>query len=752
MCRGYYKSECKLRDITGKVWTVDPKILIFDLKPGEDKSQKTWWPEPHTEVKFEEKIYKGTFRSAKCNGMTVDRNMICEECKKIPSFDSFTKRLKLRSEARSEKTNIVHLNHPELLKKAQEKASSVRELSSKLFIEKSMNVRLRIRTRQLREKVGEQANRGNMKAIAHKLICAANNGSFDDKNVLLDTLKTVSRNLHTKKRGRRYEESCRQFYEVLLILGGPSIAKFVALNLDGPDIDTIHHWRRKSKLNLKLLPCKTNMDQFLALFSELKKKHNVPLVPVLTAEDETAVKSYVTYEQDSDTLVGFCGEATDDKNSHRCMPNVTVVIGDGEAGYTRICEAFSSKKKAGYARVILLNPLHPVYPRVTLLLQATCNKFTSDDVKEQWDSIESEYRKNLEAVVGPLIGQSSDGDRRRRKLMLQNMSNDTGDRFRPIPKKLGFTLSARKEVKGDKYIIRDVGDQDCIHQGKKLINPLDHSTRTMMMGDTNTIHMNHLQLLSDRFDRLHHGLTKTHILRKDRQNWKVAQELAFLRVHDCLKKMINGTEEHPPLLSVKGTLTYLEVVWMYIEVFFSPVATLRQRIVYSAAVIHFLGIWRNFIHHHKDYQLKSHFITRECYQDALISCHFSVILICFMRDNFPDVPCRLDLSGSDCCESFFSSNGQWVGNHHSYSFSEMKRNVSHMTRLDVIKGNPEGPKFSRAHKKQETVWEKQYGKEVQRADLTSYPAVGDEVEAWKEGMEIARNKARLYIHTYTLDF
>ena len=70
-----------------------------------------------------------------------------------------------------------------------------------------------------------------------------------------------------------------------------------------------------------------------------------------------------------------------------------------------------------------------------------------------------------------------------------------------------------------------------------------------------------------------------------------------------------------------------------------------------------------------------------------------------------------------------------------------------MTRLDVVRADPNGPKFSRAHSKQETVWEKQYEGNV-KADLTSYPELGDEVVAWKEGMEMARAKARFVNDDY----
>ena len=103
---------------------------------------------------------------------------------------------------------------------------------------------------------------------------------------------------------------------------------------------------------------------------------------------------------------------------------------------------------------------------------------------------------------------------------------------------------------------------------------------------------------------------------------------------------------------------------------------LVDRIKYAGFVVHYLGIWRNFLFNHKDRQLKIHFITRECYQHVLITCHFAVILICYMRDCFPDVECRLDLTGSDVCESFFSLNGQWIGIRHNYTFNEMRCKIN----------------------------------------------------------------------------
>ena len=121
--------------------------------------------------------------------------------------------------------------------------------------------------------------------------------------------------------------------------------------------------------------------------------------------------------------------------------------------------------------------------------------------------------------------------------MLKNMSN-TGDTFQPIPFTLGFTFSTEKHVSTfvkDKYTIKGIGDQDAIHEHKKLINPLDHKTRHMTIGPTYIINMTLLLLAVQRFPKLKHGLSPAHIKRADQQNWRIAQELCFIRVQNCLR-------------------------------------------------------------------------------------------------------------------------------------------------------------------------------------------------------------------------
>ena len=126
----------------------------------------------------------------------------------------------------------------------------------------------------------------------------------------------------------------------------------------------------------------------------------------------------------------------------------------------------------------------------------------------------------------------------------------------------------------------------------------------------------------------------------------------------------------------------------------------------------------------------------------MISCQFAVILICYMRDNFPEQECCLELSGSDVLEDFWSKNGQWVGNHHNYYFGDLRRNVSHMIRLEEIRINPDAPDFAKPHPKQESIWHRQYEDGYEKANLYDYPVAGSEVDVWKEGMYEARRLAR----------
>ena len=135
------------------------------------------------------------------------------------------------------------------------------------------------------------------------------------------------------------------------------------------------------------------------------------------------------------------------------------------------------------------------------------------------------------------------------------------------------------------------------------------------------------------------------------------------------------------------------MVWMYVEIFHSEVASLDTRIVYASAVVTFLEVWQNWVKISPRLKAADNFISTQMYVDVIVSCHSAINLICFMRDNFPTTECNLAEAGTDCCETTFSS--------HNYTMLDMRRNRFHQIRLEQLRADTEGPKG-------ESIWGRQY--------------------------------------------
>ena len=139
-----------------------------------------------------------------------------------------------------------------------------------------------------------------------------------------------------------------------------------------------------------------------------------------------------------------------------------------------------------------------------------------------------------------------------------------GNRFQPIPCNKEFVFSCRKEESGNDYVIYDMCDQDFIRNHKKLLNPLDHANRVLMMGNF-LVHITHIQLVYESCPVLDHGLGLGDIDRWDRQNWRSAQKLTFPKVRQCIQMLIDGALPGTrPNAALLGTYIYLQVVWYYV--------------------------------------------------------------------------------------------------------------------------------------------------------------------------------------------
>jgi hypothetical protein len=90
-----------------------------------------------------------------------------------------------------------------------------------------------------------------------------------------------------------------------------------------------------------------------------------------------------------------------------------VNVGEGEQGYDDMVSAFRDNMRGSYLRIIMINPLHESVPSTIAMMQVTCNRFTAEDVEEQWTRLRGLWNTHLRDVLGSLIGPGSDGDARR---------------------------------------------------------------------------------------------------------------------------------------------------------------------------------------------------------------------------------------------------------------------------------------------------------------------------------------------------
>ncbi|CAC5392049.1 unnamed protein product [Mytilus coruscus] len=297
---------------SGKEQSFNVKSLINDVKVREDDSKTSWYPLPFVTVNLKKHTteFKGTFKHVKCTCYVMKEGNIYELCKGIPTLTSFKKGLLLRTLNVNEgnrdltKVRFDYMTQTEQLNLLQKKYEELKKCRSDAFFLKSKHIRLKIRTRTLREKLTEFSSRGYLRQFA--------------------------------------------------------------------------------------------ISYSKGYYGNLQK------IPALAAEDETAIVGTVMYHQDRDELLGFCGP----KDNHKCMENNHIKVGNDRDVYDRLVNAFDKKIIGKYARVILLKD--STFSGITY-----ANMQQIHTVYHQWQKVQNLYELHLENELGPLIGNSSDGDSRR---------------------------------------------------------------------------------------------------------------------------------------------------------------------------------------------------------------------------------------------------------------------------------------------------------------------------------------------------
>jgi hypothetical protein len=256
-----------------------------------------------------------------------------------------------------------------------------------------------------------------------------------------DVVKRILENMLRKRKGAVATENAKRFLEGLRIIGGETVYNYVSDNLGMHDERTAR--KETTKARGDRVPfvhglAETSFILAAQVYKSVKTsrphlKH--VFVPVTLAEDETGVNQRWSHDIATGELIGGCGALCAKKcgtikhcrylqcgDQHACDDDPTktgMITGESEAAYQTLVDFVENNRLGTHLRVVIVNPLDKRFPRLPVLMAATCNTFTyADYIKPQWVEMRTLYAKHLEPIIGPLVGHGSDGDSRRRLAML----------------------------------------------------------------------------------------------------------------------------------------------------------------------------------------------------------------------------------------------------------------------------------------------------------------------------------------------
>ena len=209
---------------------LNPKVLLHDGHVSSDSGEILWYGELY----FQSGTITGTFRHRDCRrfgSIGTFVNSICSACQSIPKIDSFRSKLQRHTNSTvqdSSTTNFTYWTRDQLLLKIREAKEQVECHRCRVFWLSGKLERVKQRVHSLRDTVKEFAKRGDKNAIAHNIAKAYKDGKLKETGGLMNILDTMSKNLCKKKNGKRYSATTKDFYEVLLTMGGPRLCDFVA--------------------------------------------------------------------------------------------------------------------------------------------------------------------------------------------------------------------------------------------------------------------------------------------------------------------------------------------------------------------------------------------------------------------------------------------------------------------------------------------------------------------------------------------
>ena len=590
---------------------------------------------------------------------------------------------------------------------------------------------------------------------------------------MLNFVKDVVHDLRLKKtdgtssRGMRWHDSTKRLGGVLKKFGGPRCHRLQRLNVGGPSARTVERcWNRE----LFHYPTGDSDAVFALLAKELKSKMallGLPEGEKLPCEfqfDETPVLQELAFSHSRDAVIGSCGWGGD---NHTCdsafAQRPECIIGDDDESAGKIDRLCAEAIRAGYLRLCVLKPLSKKLPRLIVSLSASCNRFNTVHVQEQWVELDKLFKTHLAPLGLTRSTHGSDGDARYFASQKVNMTHrvtwasgeatshwedphKTGTPFRIEHE--GFTISGLMLDDGS---ITNIEIQDNRHGTKKLLS-WAFIGKALRRGNR-LVTANHCVLVFQRFKPDRHHIRKQDAYRHDPQDFVGPTRLSSLGTRACLRLMqsvhtdeFDAGTQHPPV-QTEGTVEYLELIANFTRIHLSLALSNEERVFLASDILNNLRFWRNHLHYTPGYTLKEHYMSRQTYEHITLECHSLMLHIKMFGVQCPSQPTDLEETGSDECEKTFRSFGGFSrtqGRRHNYNILDALDAAGDENQLNAWEGDQDSEvrlEYGRGNQSLEYDESLHEAPGSAAADLTIHPAAAALVDAFERGLQSARAKA-----------
>ncbi|CAF4628340.1 unnamed protein product [Rotaria socialis] len=456
----------------------------------------------------------------------------------------------------------------------------------------------------------------------------------------------IVNNLNKSSNNYRYSKSIEQFALSLYILGGKMTYQFVRMNLSPalPSVQTLN--KLISSSDLRINEAQFRFDKLHEYFNGIDVKY------AFASEDCTGVIRKINYDQETNSFVGFATPLVN---------GIPVSKYYQTNSFNQLESWFNSSDKSSLLNIHMMQPLpssnNSTAPSAFLLAgYGAVNTYTSMDILRRWLFI---FDNNLQKNIR-IIGFSTDGDAKYlRAMRLVSGFFASLPYFKLDERRAAFDLTATT-TKWPWFYLRSkqllLFFQDPIHLATKWRNRLLSSTAQLRLG-TQHISIDHLiDIVEDsNYSKLDHGLTRSDLNPKDRQNFNSCVKIAK---DDVLSILVADADTY-------GTFIYLHLLKKIISTYVEKTTKINERLQSAWCIVFVCRMWWTWIQHKvfasttastttKRNSKATFFITKTAYFSVELNAHNLLYIILLVKQKqLPKEALNVYLFNSQSCESMF---------------------------------------------------------------------------------------------------